>query len=153
MSLHSAEVIGDEMAARLASRTIALGAETDLGAKVYRGRRHIDDSMIPCSVVIEGDDAPSRGNVRTEYKLAQKYVLFAYVPCDPDNPNTAAHAAIRDMKRALFHANGKPDPRLGGLVRDLEYLGRDIGPRSDGAAFVVAAIEVGVEYAEDVANP
>lgn len=151
--LQTAETVGAEIATRLATRTVAQGAETDLGTKVYRGRRHIDDTMIPCVVVIEGDDVPARGNVKTQYKLAQRYVLFAYVPCDPNNPNTAAHAAIRDMKRALYLTDGVPDSKLGGQVRDLEYLGRDIGPRSDGAAFVLAAIEVGVEYVEDVSAP
>lgn len=151
--LQRAEDIGTELSTRLAACTKALGAETDLGLKVYRGRRHVDDTMLPCAVVIEGDDAPARGNVKTQVKLDQRYVLFAYVPCDPDNPNDAAHAAIRDMKRALFKTNGVPDNRLGGKVRDLEYLGRDIGPRSDGSAFVLAAIEVGVEYVEDLANP
>jgi hypothetical protein len=148
-----AEDIGTDLGARLAACTVALGAETNLGAKVYRGRRHVDDTMIPCSVVIEGDDVPGRSNVRTDVQLSQRYVLFAYVPCDPDNPNDAAHAAIRDMKRALFNTAGQPDNKLGGKVREIEYLGRDIGPRSDGAAFVLAAIEVGVEYVENLANP
>lgn len=152
-SHHSAEAVGAELSARLATRTTAQGAETDLGAKVYRGRRHIDDTMIPCTVVIEGDDVPARGNVKTEYKLDQRYVLFAYVPCDPDHPNDAAHAALRDMKRALFNTAGVRDSKLGGKVRDIAYLGRDIGPRADGASFVLAALEVGVEYAEDVAAP
>ena len=48
--------------------------------------------MIPCSVVIEGDDVPARVSVGTRYNLDQRYVLFAYVPCDPANPNDAAHA-------------------------------------------------------------
>lgn len=152
--LQKAEDIGDEIAARLAKCTIALEAETDLGVKVYRGRRHVDDSMIPCSVVIEGDDVVERSNnVRTDYRLTQRYVLFAYVKCDPNDPNIAAHAALRDMKRAIFNTDGKPDVRWGGRVRDVEYLGRDIGPRADGAAFVLAAIEIGIEYAENVASP
>jgi len=152
-SLHTAEDIGTELSTRLAACTVALGAETDLGTRVYRGRRRIDDTMIPCAVVIEGDDVPDRGNVKTAYKLDQRYVLYAYVPCDPDNPNDAAHAAIRDLKRAVFNTGGAADPKLGGLVRDCVYLGRDIGPRADGASFVLAAIEIGVEYVENVANP
>lgn len=154
MSIYQrAEDIGEELKARLATRTIAQGAETDLGAKVYLGRRHVDDTMIPCSVVIEGDDVPARGNVKTAVQLDQRYVIFAYVPCDPNNPNTAAHKAIRDMKRALFNTAGVPDNTLGRKVREVAYLGRDIGPRSDGAAFVLAAIEVGVEYVEHLSNP
>ena len=153
-SLHTAEDIGAELSTRLAACTVALAAETNLGARVYRGRRRIDDSMIRGTVVIEGDDVPARGgNVKTDYKLDQRYVLFAYVPCDPDNPNDAAHAALRDMKRAVFSTSGQPDTRLGGKVRDIVYLGRDIGPRADGASFVLAALEVGVEYVENVANP
>lgn len=148
-----AEDIGEDLKARLLTRTVALGAETDLGVKVHLGRRHVDDSMIPCSVVIEGDDIPARGNVKTAVKLGQRYLLFAYVPCDASNPNTAAHKAIRDMKRALFNTGGVADNTLGGKVREIEYLGRDIGPRSDGAAFVVAAIEVGIEYVENLSNP
>ena len=154
MSLYQrAEDIGADIGTRLATCTVAQGAETDLGAKVHLGRRHVDDTMIPCCVVIEGDDVPARGNVKTAVKLDQRYVLFAYVTCDANNPNTAAHAAIRDMKRALFNTAGVPDNTLGGKVREIEYLGRDIGPRSDGAAFVLAAIEVGVEYVEHLSNP
>lgn len=148
-----AEDIGADLKTRILACTVAQGAETNLGATVHLGRRHIDDTMIPCCVVIEGDDVPDRGNVKTAVKLDQRYVLFAYVPCDPNNPNTAAHAAIRDLKRVLFNTAGAPDNRLGGKVREIVYLGRDIGPRSDGAAFVLAAIEVGVEYVEDLANP
>jgi len=152
-SHHSAEAVGTELSTRLATRTVAQGAETNLGATVYRGRRHIDDTMIPCVVVIEGDDVVARANARTEVQLDQRYVLFAYVPCDPNHPNDAAHAALRDMKRALFNTDGKADNRLGGKVKEIEYLGRDIGPRADGASFVLAALEVGVAYVENLANP
>ena len=150
---NKASEIANEIAARLALRTIANGAETDLGVKVYRGRRHVDDTMIPCCVLIEGDDVPSAGNKATIVQLAQRYVLFAYVPCDPNNPNDAAHAALRDMKKAIFTKDGKPDSKLGDSVRSVEYLGRDIGPRADGAAFVLAAIEIGVSFLEDLSDP
>lgn len=152
--LHVAESISDELATRLAACRTSLGAETDLGAQVFRGRRRIDDDMIPCAVIIEGDDVPSRERgPYASVKLGQRYVTLAYLPCDPDHPNVAAHAGIRDMKRALFSTGGKPDERLGGKVLRMQYLGRDIGPRADGAAFVVAAIEVEVEYAESLAAP
>jgi hypothetical protein len=88
-----------------------------------------------------------------ELAQEQEYILFAYVPCDPRNPNDAAHAAIRDMKRAIFRTAGAADTRLGGKVHRVRYLGRDIGPRADGAGVVLAAIEVEGQYAEDLANP
>lgn len=151
--LHHAEDIAAEIKRRLLTRTIALGAETDLGAAVYQGRRSIDKEQIPCCVVIEGDDVPERATVTTSYNVVQRYVLLAYVPCTLDDPNLAAHAAIRDMKRAIFLTDGKPDPRWGRTVKDVTYVGRDIGPRADGEKFVLAIIEITVQYVEDLAAP
>jgi len=150
--LSRAEDVAAEVETRLAACTVALGAETDLGRLVLRGRRAIDDSMIPCSVIIEGDDdlQDSRG---TQVSTEQKYVLYAYLPCDPDNPNDAAHKGLRDMKRAMFRTGGKPDDTWGGKVKKVRYLGRDIGPRGDGSGFVLAVIEVSAQFVEDLANP
>lgn len=153
-SLHRAEDVAAALLTRVLKCTIAQGAETDLGLRVFQGRRHIDDSMPPCATILEAEDTPARGRgVRGEYEIAQRYVLFAYVPCDPNNPNLAAHAAIRDMKRCLFTTDGKLDTRLGGALVSLDYVGRDIGPRADGAAFVVAAVEVVATYVERLNEP
>lgn len=153
--IQSAEAIGQAIAARIAGVTIALGAETNLGVAVYRGRRSIDDDMVPCAALIEGSDRVEEPDGRTDTgaRITQAYVLLAYVPCAVDNPNDAAHAALRDMKRALFKTDGKPDRSLGGTVKRVRYRGRDIGPRGDGAAFVVAALEIEIDYVEDLANP
>lgn len=154
-SLHSAEAIGLELADRLLTRTVAQGAETDLGASVFRGRRVIDDDQIPCTAIIEGQDEVEEndGSREAQARVKQDYVLLAYVPCSPLNPNDAAHRALRDMKRAVFSTDGKADRTLGGKVKRVRYRGRDIGPRGDGAAFVVAALEINVEYAEDLSAP
>lgn len=153
ISLHSAEAVATEISTRLATCTIALGAETNLGMNIYEGRRHVDDTMIPCTSLIEADDTPAPSRVRDEYEIGQRYVMFAYVPCDPDHPNRAAHAAIRDIKRALFRNEGKSDVRFGGKVVRVDYQGRDIGPRADGAKFVVAAVEIVVTYVERLSAP
>ena len=153
ISLHRAEDVAAEVRTRLARCTVAQGAETDIGATVYQGRRRIDEDMIPCVTVIEGPDTPDRTRVRDTYEIAQQYVIFAYVACDPNNPNVAAHAAIRDIKRSLFTTDGKGDGRFGGAVMGVDYLGRDIGPRADGAAFVVAAVEISVNYSEQLSAP
>lgn len=153
-SLHSVEAVSAELRTRLLTRTIAQGAETDIGADVHLGRTKIDDTMIPCTVIIEADDQPGRrSSVGTQYEVTQRFILFAYLPCDPMNPNTAAHAAIRDIKRAVFLTNGKDDVTWGGKVRKVEYQGKDIGPRADGAAFVVTAVEITAEYVERLAAP
>ena len=152
--IESAEGVASEILSRLAGVTVALGYETDVGASVFAGRKRIDDDQIPCVVLIEGGDVPSRsGPSRTSHKVVQHYVLQAYLACDPNAPNTAAHKAIRDLKRAIFRTAGKPDPTWNGKVSEVRYLGRDIGPRSDGSAFVVAVIEIEIDFVEDVANP
>jgi hypothetical protein len=151
--LNRAEDVANELKTRLATLTVLQGAETDIGRKVFGGRRKVDDTMLPCMSVIEGDDIPSRETATTTYELSQRYVLFAYLPCDPDDPNAAAHAALRDMKRAIFNSAGKPSTTWGNKVRNVEYLGRDIGPRADGASFVLASIEIAVTFVEALHAP
>lgn len=152
--LQSAEAIAAELKTRLLACTVAQGAETNIGSAVYLGRRSaIDKTQIPCLVVLEGDDMPEPANTRTEYQIVQQYALLAYLPCDVNNPNVAAHAALRDMKRAVFLTAGTPDVRLGNRVKRVEYLGRDIGPRADGEAFVLAILEISVTYVENLATP
>ena len=151
--LNRAEDVAAELRSRLLTLTIAQGAETDIGRKVFQGRRKVDDSMLPCVSMIEGDDVPARKTNNTMYELAQRYVMYAYLPCDPDNPNLAAHAAIRDLKRAVFLTAGKASVTWGNKVKSVDYLGRDIGPRADGAAFVLASIEIAVTFVESLHNP
>ena len=151
--LKRAEDVAAEIVARLSRCTIALGAETDIGLKVHQGLKRIDDTMIPCAVLIEGDDVPENDRVGTQANLEQQYVVFGYLACDPKDPNVAAHKALRDLKRAIFTTDGKPDRRFGRRVLDVRYLGRDIGARTDGAGFVLAAVEFSVSYVEDLASP
>ena len=151
--MQRAEDIGLEIKTRLERCTTVDGAETDAGRVVYLGKQAISDDLIPCTVVIEGDDVVKGTNASGQALIEQRYAVLAYVPCDPDHPNAAAHAAIRDTKRALLRTEGRPDARWGGRVRKVEYLGRDIGGRADGAPFVLAITEFAVEYVEDTANP
>ena len=120
--------------ARITAITKANGCETDIGLRVFRGRRNVDESVVPCAVLIEGNDVPTAraGNKIPSVSITQRYVVAAYVPCDADNPNDAAHAAIRDIKRAMFTGEGN----FGGRVMKVTYVGRDIGPRADGVPIV-----------------
>jgi hypothetical protein len=153
--LQSPEQIGAIIKARIESCTVANGAETDLGVKVYRGRRSIDDTMMPCASLIEAEESPVQadGRRRADVKVETRVSAHAFVPCDPNDPNLAAHAAIRDLKRALFSTNGQADTTLGGAVEQLRYLGSDIGTRADGAAFVTAIVDVAVTHFENLASP
>jgi hypothetical protein len=153
ISFHSAEGIGLELKSRFQQITVALGAETDIGLTVRLGQRHVDDTMIPCIAIIEEADEPARDRVGDEYQVTALFTMFAYLACDPANPNVAAHKAIRDLKRAMFKTAGKADHTLGGKVRAMRYLGREFGPRKDGAAFVVAALQVSMTYVEKLSEP
>ena len=144
------------LAGCLENITIANGYATDLGAKVLRGRRRLTDADLPCVVIIEGDDrvmsesrsAQMPNARRKQVKLEQMYTLEGHLPCDPDHPNDAAHAAIADLKKAVFK-----DVTLGGLVRDIDYAGRTISAREDGIDVVSGAIIIKLDYTEDLANP
>lgn len=151
--LTSGEAISDQIVVRLDKLTTTQGAETDLGLRVYRGRRYVDDSMIPCCVLIEGQDEPEQKGKRGVYEIRRPYAALAYLPCDPDHPNVAGHAGIRDLKRAIFGGTGRDTATLDGQVASVEYEGSAIGPRADGAAFVVATVEFAVKYVENLLEP
>ena len=127
---------------------IADGYHTDIGLQVFRGRRKVDDDMVPCGVIIEGDDRPGDNISREEIKIEQSYVLGGYVPCDADQPNDAAHLLLKDLKRVVFGNGNKTN--LGGRVRSVSYEGRDIGPRADGKNIVFAVVHISVTFAEDL---
>ena len=73
--LRRAEDVSEEVVRRVLLCTQAQGAETNLGAALYRGRRQIDDEMIPCASVIEGDDeiVEQKG---PEVTVRQKYAIY-----------------------------------------------------------------------------
>lgn len=153
--LRSSDLIGREIAARLATCTVAAGAETDLGVAVFRGRRVVDEDAVPCCALIEGEDEVTQSGSKraATAEVRQQFDILAYIACDPLHPNDAAHAAIRDVKRALFRTAGTPDTTLGGQVVGVTYVGKSIGPRADGSGYLVAAVTVTVTFVEELANP
>ena len=141
----------------LAGITQANGYETDIGLRVFRGKRRIDDDAPPCAVLLEGEDTPGETQGNASQKIAQAYVLGGYAPCDPDNPNDVAHQIISDIKRVVFSRKDltraeqiQGTTTLGGRVKSVNYKGRDIGPRTDGAAIVFAVVHIEVEFVEQL---
>jgi hypothetical protein len=145
------EDISDEIETRLGRITVALGAETNIGARVLLGRRHIDDDKVPCVVIVEGIDSAilHDGKRRATSETKKRYVLVGYDKCEADHPNRKGHAIVRDLKRAIFR-DGRT---LGDQVKEVQYIGSDIGPRKDGVGIVMATVEISVEFLEDLANP
>jgi len=143
--LKTTEEVSLEIKRRLLTVLQVDGFETNLGATVFMGKRAVDDDEVPCVSIIEGEDHPGETVNRDDVKIEVDYALAAYVPCDPDDPNTAAHAALRDMKKVIF-----TDYRWGKIVGTLQYRGRDIGARSDGAALVMAVLHFTVMIVENL---
>lgn len=138
--------------------SIAEGYNTDIGATVFRGRLKHDEDRVPYCVLIEGEDRPQENDGgRLDVTLEQDFVLGAYVHCDVDNPNDAAHRAIKDIKKAVFSSDLARRPVAGarganGRVAKLSYRGKDIGPRADGKNIVFAVVHISVTFAEDLTD-
>lgn len=134
------------------------GYETDIGvARVFRGKRKVDDSQVPCAVILEGEDRPGATQGAASQQITQSYVLGGYAACDPDHPNDTAHKIIADIKKAVFglhnptraeEINGTTT--FGGRVKSVTYRGRDIGPRTDGVAIVFAVVHIDVVFVEQL---
>lgn len=147
------EDVSNEVMRRLALNTIALGAETDIGARVIAGATKPDADQMPCTVLIEADDVPESRNVSASYKTSPRYVAFAYVKFTGDDPRPAAHAALRDLKRCIWSTDGKPDSNWARQVVEVEYLGREFAPVAPSEKFIGVAMEFAVTFAQNLANP
>lgn len=149
-TINQASALAAEIEARIERISIANGFNTDIGVRILRGRRRIDDDQVPSVVIAEGLDSPTPGPGRLPTaEVSQTYMLISYHECDPDHPNDQAHLMIKDLKRAIFHDG----VTLGGKVPRVKYAGRDIGPRADGVGIVCASIEIAVSFVEDLSNP
>ena len=146
-TLTKASDIAELLTTMLSDITVAGGYNTDIGTTVYRGKRNVEDEQAPCCALIEGEDRVADQGP-TQVVVDLDYAVVAYLPCDPDNPNDAAHKAIKDIKKLLFTGG----PRLNDKVKSIQYRGRDIGPRGDGVALVMAVVHFTIRFAETLAD-
>lgn len=146
--MSTASEIADLLAGRLSMISIDNGYQTDIGLRFFAGRRQLDESHVPCSVLVEGDDTP-KGEQRGRVLLEVSYLLEGHAACDPDHPNVVAHQIITDLKRAIFSG----DDTFDGRVAKLRYRGRQIQPREGGQATIAAGIEIALEFTELLADP
>ena len=137
--------------------TKANGYETDIGLKVFRGKRKVDDRSVPCAVLLEGDDNVGGQQGDGGQVVTQSYVLGGYAPCDIDNPNDTAHQIISDLKRAVFQRvdltkveSIQGTTTFGGRVKNVAYAGRNIGPMGDSSAVVFGVIHIDVTFVEQL---
>ena len=145
--MSTAKEIGTALAGNLATITSVNGYKTDMGLRVYKGRRSLDDSLTPCAVLAELPDQVADAIPHgTLILVKQRYVIEAHVPCDPNNPNDAAHDAIEDIKRMIFGREHHAQ------IRTLNYVGKAILPRQDGSAYVGASITIECTFKERLAG-
>jgi hypothetical protein len=144
--MNTAKSIAATLTDRLAAITVANGYLTDIGTHVYRGRRTLDETMIPCVVVVEGADSVAEQIANKTARVVQRYDIEGHAECDPDNPNDKAHDIIFDLKRAIFSG----DMTFGGPVRKVEYKGRAIVTREDGFNAVAAAVSIDMTFSENL---
>ena len=108
-------------------------------------------------LIEQTDTAQDRPGRLPSVSIEQRYLVVACLECDPDNPNDAAHAAIRDIKRAVFKPEADVSPgaigALGGRVKALHYRGKIIEQRVDGRPLVFVSVELAAEFVEDLTNP
>ena len=144
--------IAATLCTRLEAITQATGYATDAGLKVFRGKRHIDPTDLPCLILVENDDQAQTQNTTpsaVQAKVRANYTVEAHSACDPNHPNDIAHDLIGDIKHALFAADLLLDNKLTALT----YTGRTITPREAGLALVVASVSFSADYVEDLRNP
>lgn len=140
------------VSARLAGITKANGYQTDIGLRVMRGRKRLEESHLPCAVIIERPDKPDRqsGQRDPSVKVTQNFVIEGHAACDPDNPNDVGHQIVTDIKKAIWHE--KMTYGTDKKLIAINYEGKTIGPREDGIAVVAAAVEISVEFVESLSN-
>lgn len=140
-----------ELAARVSQITIANGYATDVGLRVYRGRRRLTPEHLPCVVLIERKTTPIEQS-KGDAKVAAGFVLEGHSECDPDNPNDMGHALEADIMQAVFttpeFTYGSPPKKA-----TYEYGGTEISPREDGQKHVQTAVDVTVSYVVRKAKP
>jgi hypothetical protein len=133
---------------RLLNIRLANGYNTECGTRVFRGRRRLDESVVPCIIIAEINSKFVDGT-RTNVRVTTRYVIEGHSICDPNDPNDVGHDIVGDIKKAIF--NG--DLRFGGDVRSISFVSQNIAPREDGVSIVSASVEVDLVFSEDLSSP
>ena len=112
-------------------------------------RRSLIERWFPERHVYLRSNGDTHGYVLTSDDLA---MTRSRLKAGPGNMREldAAHLLLKDLKRVVFGNGNKTN--LGGRVRSVSYEGRDIGPRADGKAIVMAVIFIDVTFAETLAD-
>lgn len=146
--MSKAEQLALALSASAGQISVANGYQTDIGLRVFRGKRRLAESDIPCVVLVEDDDEGKSTSVKN-CQISARYLLEGHMACDPDHPNDTGHKIVADLKRAVFSG----DLSFEKQAIACRYHGRVIDPRTDGLSLIAAHIEIEIEFVEDLSNP
>lgn len=144
--------LATKLSTKLSQITVANGFRTNIGERVYRGRRNLDATNLPCVTIYEGEDRVE-GEALREVTISQLYVIEGHAACDVNHPNDRAHEIIADIKEAIFKGITVTSRPLDGLAKKLTYKNRIIAPREDGQAFISGSVILEVFFVEDLTSP
>lgn len=145
MSLTNREKIIRQFMSRLAVITTANGYGTDIGAKVIRARRSIDDDELPVSVLWPGPETAEAIYGITQCSMTVRVEGLAAFKAE--NPSVVSERILGDLKRCVMAKAWTREPEL---VTDIMYRGggTETYP-AEGEASVGAYADFAVTYEEE----
>lgn len=146
--MSTASTIALAITDRIQQITTANGYQTNIGGRAYRGKLRLDESQMPCVVIIELPGESSSAQTAA-CKTTAGYLIEGHSDCDPENPNDVGHLIIADLKKAIFSG----DLTFYKKAIACRYVGCTIEPRTDGLSLVSANIEIAIDYVENLASP
>jgi len=140
---------------RLAGIDLDSGFNTDMGARLYLGKRQFNESDLdvgPSMQLYMVDDAPEDSDRYVDPMLIQLGFTVAASRWlgDGDNPTQETADLIQDIKSAVLVIDGET---LGGLSMDLGYAGSNIEYPEGGIDSVVVQVNFTALYEETYGAP
>lgn len=140
--------------ARLELIQVANGYHTDAGLKVFRARRSLGKTDLPCVVVWDSGEEPvgesGNGNSRS-ITVLQRIGVEVHAAADRDETGEVLGLLKEDAKRALLIYDGLADDD--GKLGVVEYEGAEPIPREDGGVSEAIRLNTAMKYPEARGNP
>ena len=154
MSDSSAYQIIEAVRNRLAGIDLDSGYNTDMGARLYMGKRQFNESDLdvgPSMQLYMVDDAPEESDrfIDPMY-INMGFAVSASKWIEGDNPTKETADLIQDIKSAVLVIGGET---LGGLSMDLGYNGMSAEYPEGGIDSVVITVNFTALYAETYGAP
>lgn len=143
-----------EVARRLESITVANGYSTDAGLRVFRARRSISKTDLPCVVVWAGQEAIENGDgSHLAYSVVLSIIVDGHVMANQLTTGKTVEGLRADIKRAVLSDRSGALSDSVGNIGLLAILSSDGAPRDDGGESETVAVQFSASYREAHGNP